>query len=297
MERRPLVSVIVPTYNRASTLGLTLSSIVGQTFRDFEVIVVDDGSIDDSRTVAESLLKGVPYKYIYQQNGGEGRARETGMRNSQGEYLALCDSDDAWLPDKLEKQMVLFTPDTALVYSDAHVCNEMFPEPKPIFRVYDLDKPYRGEVYDSLIRKNFVVASSAVVRKSFLHDFVPLSMPACHDWPMWLTVAREKGLFDYAPEPLVYYYEHADGMSRGKKGKMNVTESRITVRKRELNLIERDVTAHENVVRALRSLILKDTVLLQLLRIMPGPILDKLGTLYYRCPSLRKVVIKMGINR
>ena len=138
MKQPPLVSILVPTYNRADTLGRTLQSIIDQTFRDFEMIVIDDGSTDETRSLVEGFAQYGSLKYIYQSNSGVGVARANGIGVARGEFLAFCDSDDVWSPDKLEKQMALFTPNTALVYSDALVCGEMFRQSKTTFRSYEL---------------------------------------------------------------------------------------------------------------------------------------------------------------
>ena len=145
MTRPPLVSVVVPAHNSAKTLGRTLQSIVDQTFRDFEIIVVDDGSTDETRPLAESFTPYVSLKYVYQSGGGAGVARVNGIRAARGEFLAFCDSDDVWSFDKLEKQMALFAPDTALVYTDALVCGEMFLRSKTTFRSYEPHYALPGE--------------------------------------------------------------------------------------------------------------------------------------------------------
>jgi glycosyltransferase involved in cell wall biosynthesis len=292
MNKPPLVSILVPTYNRAHTLGPTLRSILDQTFRDYEIIVVDDGSTDETRALVESFLQGVSFTYIYQANGGVAKARATGMRASQGEYLAFCDSDDLWLPDKLERQMALFTPDTALVFSDAYACAEMFPRPKAKFRCLELNTPFRGEVYERLLRRNFIATSSVVVRRQLLADFVADVLTPIDDWQMWLWVAR-KGPFEYAAEPLVCYYEHGGGIS---KQKIHFTVARLSLRKQELLRIKKDAAPDNSFIKAVHLLIIKDIFLLQALKIMPSGILKWLIALYYKSLPLRKAALRMGLG-
>jgi glycosyltransferase involved in cell wall biosynthesis len=292
MRNAPLVSVIVPTYNRADTLGRTLQSILDQTFRDYEIIVVDDGSTDETRALVESSLQGVSFKYIYQMNKGVAGARDTGMKACQSEYLAFCDSDDLWLPEKLERQMPLFAPDTALVYSDAYACAEIFPQPKARFRCFELNTPFRGEVYQKLVERNFVVTSSAVVRRQALADFTHYPLTNADDWQMWLWLAK-RGPFEYAAEPLVYYYEHSQGLSKQKIG---AAVSRLAVRKHELFLIKGTAAPDARLIRALNLLIFKDALLIQVLKIMPFGIMKRLSALYYKWLPLRKVALKMGIG-
>jgi hypothetical protein len=102
-ESRPTVSIIVPTYNRAAFLPLSLESIRAQTWTDWELIVVDDGGRDHSAAVVEEFAAGVqqPVRYVWRENGGPGVARNTGLDLAQGKYVAFLDSDDSWLPHHL----------------------------------------------------------------------------------------------------------------------------------------------------------------------------------------------------
>jgi len=97
----PHVSVIIPTYNRATYIARALESVLSQSYRDFEVIVVDDGSFDNTKQVVQAY--GDRVRYVFQSNAGPGAARNLGIRVSQGEYLAFLDSDDAWMPEFLSK--------------------------------------------------------------------------------------------------------------------------------------------------------------------------------------------------
>ncbi len=117
----PMVSVIVPTYNRAHLLGRALQSILKQTYKDFEVIVVDDGSTDNTMDVVR-FFRALKINYIkHSENKGEPAARNTGVKAARGEYVAFLDSDDEWLPEKLEKEMDVFKKEPSrlgVVYSD-----------------------------------------------------------------------------------------------------------------------------------------------------------------------------------
>ncbi|HPP08870.1 MAG TPA: glycosyltransferase family A protein, partial [bacterium] len=113
------VSVIVPVYNAERFIGETLRSVLCQTYKDIEVIVVDDGSTDHSVEVIKKY-NDPRIMLIRQQNRGVSAARNTGIKSSNGKFIALLDHDDLWLAEKIEKQMILFekNPDVALVYSD-----------------------------------------------------------------------------------------------------------------------------------------------------------------------------------
>ena len=107
------VSVIIPTYNRADMLGDALDSVLKQTYTNWEVIVVDDGSTDDTQSVMTRYTD-PRIHYVYQANKGLPGARNTGIRHAQGEYLALLDSDDVFLPHRLERQLALAEADPAI---------------------------------------------------------------------------------------------------------------------------------------------------------------------------------------
>jgi len=113
-----LVSVVVPAYNRARIVGATIASVLGQTYQNVEVIVVDDGSTDDTRSVVERY--GPRVRYVYQPNGGVSAARNLGFANARGEFIALLDSDDEFLSWKLEAQVRLLQahPDVGMVWTD-----------------------------------------------------------------------------------------------------------------------------------------------------------------------------------
>lgn len=120
----PLVSVVIPTYNYGRYICETVASALGQTCSPIEVIVVDDGSTDDTRERLAAY--GDRVRYIHQQNRGLSAARNTGIRAAEGHYIALLDSDDLWLPDKLERQMTLAVqqPDTGLIATERYAIDE-----------------------------------------------------------------------------------------------------------------------------------------------------------------------------
>lgn len=111
-----MVSVVIPAYNRREFIGETVDSVLAQTYKDLEVIVVDDGSTDGTGDYLKSRYAGEPrFRYIWQENAERSAARNTGIMAAKGEYVAFLDSDDLWLPDKLEMQMQLLRRDPGMV--------------------------------------------------------------------------------------------------------------------------------------------------------------------------------------
>src|SRR3990172_11149387 len=129
----PKVSVIIPTFNCEEYIEETLSSVLFQTFTDFEVIVVDDGSTDNTIKVIKPYLDKI--SYIQKDNGGQGSARNLGISLAKGEYLAFLDSDDLWLPDKLSLQVGYMenNPNVSLTFTDAVAFEERKGHKEKIF--------------------------------------------------------------------------------------------------------------------------------------------------------------------
>ncbi len=121
---KSLVSVIIPTYNREEYIGEAIQSVLGQTFTDFEIIIIDDGSTDKTADVVKSLSDD-RVRYIYQENRGRSNARNHGLKIAAGRYIAFLDSDDLYLPDKLELQVAYLDthPEVGMVYTSAYCIN------------------------------------------------------------------------------------------------------------------------------------------------------------------------------
>lgn len=164
------VSVIVPAHNARQYLPRTIESILNQTFQDFEIIIVDDGSTDMTGQIGQELARTRPGRvaYIYQDNQGPGAARNTGIKAAGGEYIAFIDADDLWLPTKLEKQAAILDrrPDVGLVYTDLFFFNH---RDKIVghgsLRKYPLP---RGSTTLFFFFRYFMVTSTVMARKSLI---------------------------------------------------------------------------------------------------------------------------------
>ena len=159
----PAVSVIIPAYNCAAFLPEAIESVLAKTHTDLEIFVIDDGSTDDTPAVVKPYLDRI--QYVRQLNKGLPGARNTGIRASTGEFIALLDADDSWVPDKLALQMPRFgDPQVGIVYSDFSVKyadGRFLPS-------YLADRPLAGEGYvvDDYLRSRFLFPSSMVLRRS-----------------------------------------------------------------------------------------------------------------------------------
>lgn len=213
------VSIIIPTYNSAAFIGESIESALNQTYLNKEIIVIDDGSTDNTRAVLEKYIKSGEIKYFYQENKGPGAARNLGIKNSSGEFVAFLDADDVWHPDKLKKQIKLFeNPKVGLIYSDM----EFFGDSFPFKRYSEMAKGfYRGEATRELIKRNFIPVSSVVLRCEvfdkagyFDGDFKNFPIGG-EDYELWLRLTRFFEI-DFVPDAFVRYRIHGGQMSHGR---------------------------------------------------------------------------------
>jgi len=249
---RPTVSVIIPTYNTATFIVETLESVFAQTYRDFEVIVVNDGSPDTD--VLEELL--APYRerilYFTHENRGLAGARNTGIRSARGIYLAFLDSDDCWLPSYLACQMKLFeeAPAIDVVYSDA----QHFGDPALTGKTYMQTYPSNGPVtLEALIKEECQVITSCTVARTQTVVNAGLfdeTFRRCEDYDLWLRVLYRGGRMTYQKKVLGRYRSHPNSLS---KNAMQMAEARIAVYEKAESTMDLSEKAHEILRRRLRQ--------------------------------------------
>ena len=205
----PKVSVVIPTYNRAHLLRRALDSVFAQTYGNFELLLIDDGSTDDTA----GLVAGYDdprLRYLRQDgNRGVAAARNRGMREASGSLIAFLDSDDEWLPEKLARHVAVFEanpPSVGLIYSGVETVDA-----KGGRRV---DLPvHRGLMHGQLLLSNVLVGGScAMVRRSVVATvgYFDESLTAIEDYEYWLRIARFYR-FEVVPAPLVRYYDVTGG--------------------------------------------------------------------------------------
>lgn len=200
--RNPTVSVIIPVFNRANTVGRAIASVLGQTYRDFELIVVDDASCDGTAAAIRAFRDRRIVFMSHKANQGAPAARNTGLSVARGEYIAFLDSDDEWLPSKLEKQVDLFnavSSETGLVYTGTYRVEESG-------RASYHRPQYRGYVFERLLVKNIIMGSTsgAMIRSEVFRKvgWFDETLPAMQDVDYWLRVARYFAV-DYVCDPLI----------------------------------------------------------------------------------------------
>ncbi|MBE7446933.1 MAG: glycosyltransferase [Planctomycetia bacterium] len=214
-DTTPLVSVILPTYNCANFLPASIGSILSQTYHSYEIIVIDDGSTDNTKEVLVPFIQRITYINL-EQNKGLPAARNVGIRSAQGKYIAFIDADDLWMPEKLQTDIEYFGkyPDAGMVYSlhtniDAEGC------------VLDGALKKRlpaGNIFNQLFsEQNFIIASSVIVRKEVFETtgLFDEQLFNCQDWDMWLRIAfyfKVAGI----NKPLVKYRHNPHSLSKNR---------------------------------------------------------------------------------
>jgi glycosyltransferase involved in cell wall biosynthesis len=215
MRSKHTVSVIIPTYNRGSLVERALGSVFQQTQIPDEILVVDDGSTDDT---PERIPKRFPdVEYIRQENGGASVARNRGIRETKGSWVAFLDSDDEWLPRKLERQLEATKSNPE--YLICHT-NEIWIRRGRRVNPTKKHEKMGGRIFQACLPQCMISPSSAILRRS-LFDEVGLfdeSLPVCEDYDLWLRVCARYPVL-YVDEPLIVKYGgHEDQLSRSTWG-------------------------------------------------------------------------------
>lgn len=209
------VRVVIPTYNRSHLLKVAVSSVLNQTFQDFEIIIVDDASTDGTQEVV-AAFKEKKIKYIrHPRNMGEAETRNTGLMNSKCDYIAFLDDDDEWLPEKLALQVRKLEgspPSTGLIYT-GYFCSYYLNS--KLVREWPKLSSLRGNNYQALIKQNFIGSPSVVLLKRGCVEKIGLFDSAIAyglDYDYWIRISKHFD-FDCIEGALVKYRVHKYSLS------------------------------------------------------------------------------------
>lgn len=210
------VSVILPTYNRAEILSRSINSLIQQTYADLEIVVVDDASTDDTESVVKSFNDERINYILHDENRGANVARNTGISQSTGEYIAFQDSDDVWLPQKIQRQIEAFQQarsETGLV--SAGVCR-VWPDYQTDY--LPGDKWRTQDFIRSLIHNNFIPTQAAMIKRECIQKVGNFNneLPRLQDWEMWIRLSKEYN-FELVDETLVVKNMNVDELSYSRR--------------------------------------------------------------------------------
>lgn len=209
----PLISIITPIYNAEKTLQQTLDSILNQSYKNYEVLMIDDASIDNSRQIANTYTKDNRFKLIsLKKNAGVANARNTGIDASNGEYLCFLDSDDWWEPEKLNFQIKQTSHDNLQLSYMSYLRID-----ENTSRVLSHVKPPQSLTYKGLLRSNHIGNLTTMVKKSCIGD-IRFKKTGHEDYVFWLEILR-KGItakLIFTEESQCNYLVRASSLSSNK---------------------------------------------------------------------------------
>jgi len=206
-----MISVIMPAFNAGAYITESIASVIAQTYPYWELIIIDDGSTDDTAAIVKQLIgNDTRIKYLYQQNGKQGKARNLGLQNSTGEYIAFLDADDKWMPDKLAIQLNILSADKNidLLFTQGYKLTDLHVE------IFDVNVKDTWDFNDlpAFIHQNQIPILSVIVRRRALLKANCFAEDAdiqnAEDYYLWLTLLGNNCKFKSINNRLFYYRIH-----------------------------------------------------------------------------------------
>lgn len=251
---KPVVSVIIPTHNRCHLLARAIKSVLRQNFLDFELVIVDDCSTDETRKIVNQFNDDRIKFFLMEKQGGGSAARNLGIKYAQGNYVAFLDDDDEWYAEKLIYQVQLMNLNhdiglvyTGFVYIDSHTnqpVNKFIPAMK-------------GHLNDRLLKANCIGTTSTVmIRKECFETvgFFNESLKSCQDWDMWIRIS-ENYKVDYINDVLVSYYVHSNSITTNYKSRLQGYEGVFNRISKNFNLTSEIISYHYRQIGIIQSLL------------------------------------------
>lgn len=213
----PLISIVIPVYNTEQYIAETIQSVIDQTYENWELLLVDDGSTDGSATIIKSFAENDSrIHYFYKENGGQASARNEGIKKSKGTYVGFLDADDLWLKNKLAqqiKELGIYQPD--FLYGLGYY---YYPEKEPQLETYDwINGERSGLDFFKELYHSCAVNTNTVLVKRELFDSVGYfdenqHLRGTEDWDLWMRIAKTVDKVYGSPLRLVYYRIHEGGI-------------------------------------------------------------------------------------
>jgi len=245
----PEISVIVTTFNRAHMVSQTINSILAQTCEDFELIIVDNESVDNTEKVITSYSDKRLRYFKNPNNGIVAVNRNFGIQQSQGTYIAFCDDDDLWLPDKLERQLTEFNRDSYVGMVCSNAIN--FDDKRQYGNRIKPKLDDRDFTFEALIHSSRIILSTVITQREVLNDVGSFDISpeifSGEDYELWLRIAYEYKI-KYVNSPLIKYRTHLGGFSQDRDyiKRLGITEA--VYRK----LIEKDILSSDLYQKAIK---------------------------------------------
>jgi len=218
----PLISIITPTFNRERTIPLAVESVLAQSYGNWELLIIDDGSRDSTRERLSSYLEDDRIQYFFQENQGQSIARNLGLEHARGELVCFLDSDDLWVPEKLEQQVALMKahPEVDVLHSDEIMIDE---------EGHELSRKnmrrYSGRIARQMLADNSVSINTVMARRACFDAMGGFSgrYAVADDYDIWLRFSA-RFTFLYVPEYWGYYRVMVDQISSNKDRRFAANE-------------------------------------------------------------------------
>jgi glycosyltransferase involved in cell wall biosynthesis len=208
---KPLINIIIPTYNRELTIKRAIDSVLNQTYTNFKLIVIDDGSSDNTKQILDSYKNKIIY--YYQENKGVSSARNKGIKLSKGEYIAFLDSDDEWKKNKLEKQIDFFNKNP-----EYKICqtNEIWIRNNLHLNQKKIHQKQQGWIFEPCLKLCLISPSNVIIHKDiFSHiGLFDETLPACEDYDLWLRITLHYPIGLLEEKLAIKYGGHSDQLSK-----------------------------------------------------------------------------------
>jgi glycosyltransferase involved in cell wall biosynthesis len=241
-----LISVIIPTYNRENFIKETIDSVLNQTYKNIEILIVDDGSTDNTREIIESI-NDPRIIYIYQDNTGASASRNTGIKNAKGEYVAFLDSDDSWLPDKLEKQIKFIQNNPQIDICGGWIL-QFDEKSNKIWKLYS--EPSDIKAYN--LFNNPLFQTTVLLKKEVLYEYNVFYNPeykSSNDYDFFSRLLEFAEPYNI-PEILAKYRTHYNQLSTKTRSEQNNYSKQIKLnllKKMNLEPTEEELDLHQSI--------------------------------------------------
>lgn len=228
----PKVSVIIPTYNRAKLIRRAVDSVLSQSYKDYEIIIVDDGSTDNTKEILANYDGSI--RYIYKNNEGISATRNRGIKEAKGEFIAFLDSDDEWLPDKLALQADLLEKNKKL----GLVCSKMIILNGNSEKIGMKPEQKTGEDFRELLEIGGDLPTSTVMVRKECFDKVGVFdelLPPMEDFEMWVRIASKYDIYTVPDKIFALYYRHDQQITSDK---FKVYEATVKLQRKFMTLFK-----------------------------------------------------------
>lgn len=301
VKATPRVSVIIPAYNVAGFIAETLDSVLAQTFKDYEILLVNDGSPDTAEL--EKTLESYFEKIVYirQENGGTARARNTGIENARGELIAFLDGDDIWLPEYLNQQIKFLTEsDLDMVYSDA----ALFGAVRRAHETYMQKSPSEGiaDFAGIVSGKCSVITSGTLVYKQKILDAgmfdVELPRIGMEDFDLWLRLAKADVKIGYQRKILLKYRVSPNSLSGNSVQRARRNVISLNIVREKLNLSVNEAETLENLLAEAEAELHLEIGKAHLLReeFVEARENFRAANAYYKKPKLKLIELALSVS-